>query len=961
MKINETLYGFLVKRAVEIKDAGATLYEAEHIKSGARLLFFDREDENKTFSIAFKTIPEDSTGVFHIIEHSVLCGSKKFRVKEPFVELLKGSLNTFLNAMTFPDKTMYPVASRNDKDFFNLTDVYLDAVFHPAILENKNIFLQEGWHYEFDSESGKLTRSGVVLNEMRGAFSSPDEVAAYHINEMLYPDTCYRFESGGEPSAITELSYEEFCDGHRKYYHPSNSEIFLDGSVNLDEILPLIDSYLSEYERRDIDFDIPDQPKIAPVTREIEYEISPGESPVNKTRLELGYLANRFDDQETAVALSVLLDAVASTNESPLKKEIIDSGLCEEMSFIPLDSIKQNSVTVDFKNVREGKWEELFELFISKTKELCERGIDKPTLSASLNSLEFKMREKDYGTMPIGLVYAMSALETSLYGGDPAQNLSYEKSFKVLREKLDTDYFERLLLSLFVENGHRAILVMHPSATLGEERAKKEAQELSKIKDSLKDSELSELIKTDCELKKWQQQPDTPEGLATIPALKLSDISADVEKTPQTVKTKDVATVLSHPIHTNGISYVDLCFDVSDLTADEIFDLRILISLIENVKTEKHSAIELQNLMKSELGGFSASVSPLTNSGKTKIYAIVSASALESKKDAIADITEEILYTSVYEDKETIHNVIKQLKMASDEAFIGSGHLAAFRRASAYINAESAVQEYYSGYEAHTRIKALDSGFDGEFSALCKRLRALSKKIFTRERLTLAITGAACESFEEKLISIVRSGESCSPVSHISPLGIRREGIVTPSQSAYAALAENVYNLGAEPHGSLNVARSLLSYGYLWGEVRVQGGAYGVGLLVRKGGNLGFYSYRDPSPERTLGCYKKSSAFLREFAKSGEDVTKFIIGAVGDASPLTTPKLKGTLTTMQYLRGESYESRLETKRQMLNTDAIALEKIADIIDRMCDTDAICVVGGKDKLMTCKELETLIEI
>ena len=419
--------------------------------------------------------------------------------------------------------------------------------------------------------------------------------------------------------------------------------------------------------------------------------------------------------------------------------------------------------------------------------------------------------------------------------------------------------------------------------------------------------------------------------------------------------------MLSHPIHTNGISYVDLCFDVSDLTADEIFDLRILISLIENVKTEKHSAIELQNLMKSELGGFSASVSPLTNSGKTKIYAIVSASALESKKDAIADITEEVLYTSIYEDKETIHNVIKQLKMASDESFIGSGHLAAFRRASAYVNSESAVQEYYSGYEAHVRIKALDSGFDGEFSGLCERLSKLSRKIFTRERLTLSITGAECESFEEKLISIVKGGESCSPVSHISPLGIRREGIITPSQSAYAALAENVYNLGAEPRGSMNVARSLLSYGYLWGEVRVQGGAYGVGLLVRKGGNLGFYSYRDPSPERTLGCYKKSSDFLREFAKSGEDVTKFIIGAVGDASPLTTPKLKGTLATMQYLRGESYEHRLEMKRQLLDTNSADLEKIADLIDRMCATDAICVVGGKDKLLTCKELETLIEI
>lgn len=961
MKINETIYGFLVKRAVEIKDAGATLYEAEHIKSGARLLFFDREDDNKTFSIAFKTIPEDSTGVFHIIEHSVLCGSRKFRVKEPFVELLKGSLNTFLNAMTFPDKTVYPVASRNDKDFFNLTDIYLDAVFNPAILENPNIFYQEGWHYELDSATGKLSRSGVVLNEMRGAFSSPDEVAAYHINEMLYPDTCYRFESGGEPSAITELSYEEFCDGHRKYYHPSNAEIFLDGSVKLGEILPLIDSYLSEYDRKNIDFDISDQPKISPAYREIEYEISPGENPKNKTRLELGYLAYRFDEQERTVATSILLDAIASTNESPLKKAIIDSGLCEEMSFIPLDSIKQNSVTVDFKNVKDGKCNELFDLFVEKTKELCQKGIDKAALSASINSLEFKMREKDYGTMPIGIIYAMSSLEASLYGGNPAQNLSYEKSFADIRKKLDTDYFEKLLLSLFVENEHRATLIMLPSATLGEKRAQKEYTELQKIKESLTETELAELIETECKLKAWQETPDTPEGLSTIPQLKISDISAEVEKTPETVKQKDGVTVLCHPIHTNGISYVDFCFDVSDLSGDEIFDLRLLISLLENLRTERRSAMELQNLIKSELGSFSASVSPLTSSGKTKIYAIISASALESKRTAIADITEEILYTTIYKDKEAIHNVIRQLKMESEEAFISSGHLAAFRRASSYINAESAVQEYYSGYEAHTRIKALDLSFDGEFHSLAERLAALSERIFTKERLTLSITGTECDEFENRLIGIIRSGESCSPVSHISPLGIRREGIITPSQSAYAALAENVYSLGFEPHGSISVARTLLSYGYLWGAVRVQGGAYGVGLLVRKGGNLGFYSYRDPSPARTLGCYEKSADFLRGFAKSGEDITKFIIGAVGDASPLTTPKLKGTLATMQYLRGESYEDRLKMRRQLLDTDSKDLERIAALIDKTCETNAICVVGGKDKLTTCKGLETLLEI
>ena len=961
VKIDETLWGFRVNKATELPEIKATLFEAEHIKSGARLLFLDREDVNKTFSIAFKTIPEDSTGVFHIIEHSVLCGSKKYTTKEPFVELLKGSLNTFLNAMTFPDKTMYPVASRNDKDFLNLMSVYLDAVFHPAILTNPNIFRQEGWHYELSDEGGEMTTSGVVLNEMRGAFSSADELMSYHIKDMLYPDTCYRWESGGEPSHVTDLTYEKFRDAHRKYYHPSNSEIFLDGSVKLDEVLPLIDEVLSEYERQNTVFDIADQPKIKPAKREVLYEIAPNEPTENKTRLAVGFLASRFDEQEKNVAVAVLLDAIASSNESPLKKALLDAGLCEDLNIIPLDSIKQNSVNVEFRNVKDGKCEALYSLFEETVKKIAEEGIDKKMLVASLNSLEFKMREKDYGTLPLGIIYAMSTLESSLYGGDPAQNLSYEKSFASLREKLCGRYFEELLYSLFIENEHRATLVMSPSATLGAERAKSEAERLAKIKASFSKEELWEILKTNAELKAWQQTPDTPEDILTIPQLKISDISAEVERIPQSVEKIDGVTLLHQDVATGGILYTDLCFDATDLSANEVFDLRILLSLIENVRTEKHSAIELQNLIKSELGAFSATASPITKDGMAKLYVTVSASALESKKEAIIDIISEILYTSVYTDKESVRNIVRQLKMASEESFTTAGHLAGFKRASAYTDTESAIQEYYSGYEAHVSIKSLEKNFDSEFDALAKRLASLAKRIFTRERLTVSITGVRDDGFIKKAIGSVPNGEAYESVCTILPLGIRREGIVIPAQASYAELCANLYELGEKPTGSINVARSLLSYGYLWGAVRVQGGAYGVGLIARNNGNIGFYSYRDPTPARTLGCYKECSAFLREFARSGEDITKFIIGAVGDASPLTTPKLKGTLATTRYLRGITYEDECLIRREMLETDAEELLRIADILDKVCKKEAICVVAGKDKLDTCESLDTILEI
>lgn len=962
MIFNQELHGFTLKGKTEIDEIDATLYEAEHKKSGAKLLFLDRKDENKTFSISFKTTPEDSTGVFHIIEHSVLNGSDKYTVKEPFVELLKGSLNTFLNAMTFPDKTMYPVASRNDKDFLNLVSVYLDAVFHPAILTEPNIFYQEGWHYELDEESGELTRTGVVLNEMRGAFSSPDELASYHINEMLYPDTCYRYESGGAPEHIHELTYESFRDCHKKYYHPSNSEIFLDGSVNLDEVLPLINSVLSEYERKDINPEICDQPEITPTSREIEYEISPSETPENKTRLAIGYMSSRFDEQEKNVATAVLIDAIASSNEAPLKKVIIDSSLCEDVDFIPLDSIKQNSVTVDFKNVKDGMCEKLYGLFTRTVKQLCESGIDKRMLEASLNSLEFRMREKDYGTLPVGIVYAMSTLETSLYGKNPAQNLSYGKSFTSLRKKLDTDYFEALLEELFINNGHRATLIMTPSATLGNERAAREREELRKIKDSLSAAELEEISKMNRKLKEWQQTPDTKEQLATIPQLQISDISSEAEKIPQTVKEKDGVTILCHDIATNGIIYSDLYFDASELTEEEIFELRMLISLIENVKTESHTAIELQNLIKGELGGFSISVTPLSVNGKeTKIYVTVSVSALESKKASIIDIIKEILYTSIYTDKVVAHNILRQMKMASEEAFTTGGHTAGFRRATACVNAESAIQEYYSGYEAYLSMKRLEESFDEAFDTLAEGLSALAKRIFTRERLTLSLTGICDLGFAESLISAIKRGDKCTPVCNISPFGVRREGIIIPAQAAYAILASNLYSVGERPTGSLRVARSLLSYGYLWNAVRVQGGAYGVGLLLRNNGNIGFYSYRDPTPQRTLDCYRAAAGALREFAESGEDITRFIIGAVGDSSPLTTPKLKGTLAATRYLRGVSYEDECKIRREMLETDSTELLRIADLLEKICRTDAICIVGGKDKLVSCKNLTSILEI
>ena len=962
MKPNDKLYGFKVKAESEISELRARLFEMEHEKSGARLLFLDREDENKTFSIAFKTIPEDSTGVFHIIEHSVLCGSEKYPVKEPFVELLKGSLNTFLNAMTFPDKTVYPVASRNDKDFLNLTSIYLDAVFHPAMLKNENIFKQEGWHFEID-ENGNMSRSGVVLNEMRGAYSSADTLGNYHQMNMLYPDTCYGVESGGKPEFITDLTYEQFVGSHKKYYHPSNSEIFLDGSVNLDEVLPLIDSYLKEFDKKEIDFDIADQKPIKEQRRTIEYEISKNEPTENKTKMKLGFLATRFDEIEKKTAISVLIDAIASSNESPLKKRLIDSGLCEDVQLTSLDSVKQNAVGLDFYNVKDGKCDELYSLFVDTVRAISKNGIDKSLLEASLNSIEFKTRERDFGTLPSGIVFALSILETSLYGGDPKANLLYENTFKTVREWISTDYFEKLLLSLFIENEHRAILIMTPSQTLGEENAAAERETLEKIKASLSDAEIEAIKSEDASLKAWQQKPDGEEELKTLPSLTISDLDPTVKKIPEKITKQDGTTVILHDIATGKITYSELIFDATDLNEKEIFDLRLLVSLFGNVRTKNYKAIDFQNEIKRELGSFDLSVSPVTNNGSAKIYVTLSASVLDSNKNELIRLIPEALYTSDYTDKEILRNILRQMKLESEESFVTAGHAAGITRSAAYTSLESAVTEYYSGYEAHLSIKTLDKNFDEEFDAVKDRITALAKRIFTKERLTVALTGEPDEKFISEVISVINSGEKLeSSECKIKPLGVRREGILIPAQASYAEMTANLSAISEKFTGSLNVASTLTSFAYLWNAVRVQGGAYGVGMLARNNGTVGFYSYRDPSPLRTIGCYREAAGFLRAFAESGTDITNFIIGAVRDSSPLMTPKLMGSVQTMRYLRGISYEDECRRRKEILGTDKSALMKIADLLDKVTEVNAICIVADKEKLDSCKEiLDTVLEL
>ena len=969
MRVNEKIHGFTVTKKEHIDELGCDVYLMQYDKNGARLLFLDREDDNKTFSIAFKTVPSDSTGVFHILEHSVLCGSRKFPLKDPFVELLKGSLNTFLNAMTFQDKTMYPVSSRNDKDFMNLMEVYLDAVFHPLAAENSFAFMQEGWHYEID-ECGKLDYKGVVLNEMRGDYSSADTVADRHINEMLYPNSCYGYDSGGDPSEIVTLSYEQFKSAHKTYYHPSNSYILLDGSVDLDSALSLIDSYLSEYERADVcgeKFHIDPVGNIPLSYRSAVYEIAPNESSENKGRLVLGFPASKFDNRMRNYAIAVIFAALFSTNESQAKKEIIATGLCEDVMFSIRDGILEPSVALTFINVKDGKSKELSDAFFAIIDRISKKGINAYQLSSSINAFEFKLREKDYGTFPIGVIYAMISMESFLYSDDPVLNFRYENDLKELRKRIDTGYFEQLLSELLSEKNCRAVLNMLPSATLGAEREREQAEILEKAATEMTEEQKQNIIREQAALEEWQATPDSSEAKSSIKMLELSDISAEVRKTPIEVVETENAKVIFHDIFTSGISYTELWFDVSDIKAEDAHLWFLLNTLLTNLPTAKHSAADLQSLIKSELGSIEFSLTPICrisdSCSEPKVYFQISVSALEDKKYSIIDILDEILRSTLFEDKIAIKNILKQTVITNEESFNSSGHMTAITRAAAATSADAAVREYYAGYESHIRIKEILAEFDTRFDGLVERLKAILSDALDSNRLTVSVTGKRDLDFAISLIQLFKKEkkELCL-CSEIKPLKMKKEGIVIPSRVGYAGFVFNLYSLGIVPTGSISVVRTLLGYEYLWNEIRVKGGAYGGGMIYRNNGSVGFYSYRDPTPERTLGCFLSVSRFLREFAEGGGELTKYIIGAIGDSEPLMTPRLRGAIATAKYLRGVDYEYDMRVRHEMLNTDSNELLRIADIIETAEKSGVVCVVSGKEKLESMSEnLDVILEL
>ena len=967
MRENEHIHGFTVHSCRELPDLSARIFELEHEKSGARLVWLDREDDNKTFGIAFRTVPEDDTGVFHILEHSVLCGSDSYPVKEPFVELMKSSMQTFLNAITFPDKTCYPVSSRNWKDFLNLMRVYMDAVLHPLIYSRPEIFEQEGWHYELPDGAGNPIYKGVVFNEMKGSLSSPDAILENELARRLYPDTCYRFVSGGDPAHIPDLTYEKFLDSHRRFYHPSNSYIFLDGQMDVEAVLAVLDGeFLSAYDRQDWQPEIAMQAPVQSEPVQVEYELSPNEPTEGKARLAWGYVFSRDSGRIERIAMQALADTVCGSNEAPLKRRILSAGLAQDVRFDVMDGILQPNVRLEVRNMDVSRADEVRTAIRDELSRLVREGLDHEHLAATLSNMEFKLRERDYGGMPQGLVLGLTILESWLYGGDPAAELEIGDLFTSLHKKLEEGWFEELLERMVLKNPHNCEITLLPSHTLGEEKQAAESARLHAAQESWDPEREAAIREQQAKLTAWQTAPDTPEALSTVPKLQLSDIPAKPENFPLEESTLAGIPLLRHRIAAGGIGYYSLYFDISDLTEKELSSAAFLCSLLSNLDTKQRNSLELQMLLRRNLGFLRFTVesySRVNGPDSCRIYLCVSFSAVESKISQAVELVTEIITETLIQDRQKLRELLRQNLAHTEQSAAYSGHVFAMTRVSAGLSAEGLVREYTGGVTYCQWLKGLEKDFDSQAEQIQTVLQSLYGRIFTTGRLTISVTGAEDDTALEQ---VLLTGLPASPREEyhcgIKPWGRRREGIAIPSDIAFAALGGNLLECGCEYSGTLRVAGRIVSLAYLWNAIRVQGGAYGTGLSINDTGIACFYSYRDPNGLRSLGCYRQTADFMEQFCAADPDMTGFIIGAVAESEPYMMPRMRGKRSDVLYFKGVSYADRCQHRKEMLETTIQHLPKSIQSIRELAANSGVCVIGPMKQLEACgAELDAVITL
>ncbi len=942
-----------------VEDVQSDGFILRHKKSGARIAILSNNDDNKVFYIGFRTLPEDETGVPHIIEHTTLCGSKKFPVKDPFIELAKGSLNTFLNAMTYPDKTVYPVASCNDQDFKNLMDVYLDAVFNPNITKYEEIFKQEGWHYELTGKDDELKINGVVYNEMKGAYSSPDEVLSSQIYRSLFPDNTYSKDSGGNPEYIPKLTYEAYLDFYHKYYHPSNSYIYLYGDMDVVERLEWLDrEYLSLYDYKKVNSEINKQPAFDEIKNvEAQYSITMDDSQENKTYLSYNRVVGDTLDEMLYQAFDVLDYALVSSPGAPVKQALIDAGIGDDVYGSYDAGILQPVFSFVAKNANASQADEFESIIENTLKEVVKTGINKEALLAGINSSEFKFREADFGQFPKGLLFGLNCLDSWLFDDmKPFIHLECLGTFAKLRKAVDTDYFEKLIQEYLLDNTHGSSVTVKPKRGLGNEREEALAKELSDYKASLSDEEIKKLIEDTEHLKKYQEEPSSDEDLRKLPMLTRADMKKNAMPFSNIEDELLDVKVVRHDIESNGIDYISFLFDAGDFAQSELGYLGFFTNALGLVSTEKYSYTDLANATNIYTGGIStgtASHPDIKDRNNFVFKFEVKLKVLEKNLDKALELMEQMLLSSDFTDTKRLGELVAQIKARLQANLSSSGHLVAAMRSMSSFSRYALYQDELKGVAFYRSICHIEKELSESPKSVSDKLAAIAKKLFARNRMLISFTGnnEAYGNAKPSLEKVIAGFNKMSAVGNQAEVHFNtaKEAFIDASQIQYVAKTGDFICEGYEYTGALRLLRIILSYDYLWINVRVKGGAYGCMNTFLRSGESYFVSYRDPNLSDTLDVYDRIPEYIKSFSPDERDMTKYIIGTFSALDTPMNPEAKGSRSLSAYLEGITYEQIQKERNEILNAQPEDIRRLADLVEAVLKKDSICVIGNENMI------------
>ena len=942
-----------------VEDVQSDGFILRHKKSGARIAILSNNDDNKVFYIGFRTPPEDETGVPHIIEHTTLCGSKKFPVKDPFIELAKGSLNTFLNAMTYPDKTVYPVASCNDQDFKNLMDVYLDAVFNPNITKYEEIFKQEGWHYELTGKDDELKINGVVYNEMKGAYSSPDEVLSSQIYRSLFPDNTYSKDSGGNPEYIPKLTYEAYLDFYHKYYHPSNSYIYLYGDMDVVERLEWLDKeYLSLYDYKKVNSEINKQPAFDGIKNvEAQYSITMDDSQENKTYLSYNRVVGDSLDEMLYQAFDVLDYALVSSPGAPVKQALIDAGIGDDVYGSYDAGILQPVFSFVAKNANASQADEFESIIESTLKEVVKTGINKEALLAGINSSEFKFREADFGQFPKGLLFGLNCLDSWLFDDmKPFIHLECLGTFAKLRKAVDTDYFEKLIQEYLLDNTHGSSVTVKPKRGLGNEREEALAKELSDYKASLSDEEIKKLIEDTEHLKKYQEEPSSDEDLRKLPMLTRADMKKNAMPFSNIEDELLDVKVVRHDIESNGIDYISFLFDADDFAQSELGYLGFFTNALGLVSTERYSYTDLANATNIYTGGIStgtASHPDIKDRNNFVFKFEVKLKVLEKNLDKALELMEQMLLSSDFTDTKRLGELVAQIKARLQANLSSSGHLVAAMRSMSSFSRYALYQDELKGIAFYRSICHIEKELSESPKSVSDKLAAIAKKLFARNRMLISFTGnnEAYGNAKPSLEKVIAEFNKMSAVGNQAEVHFNtaKEAFIDASQIQYVAKTGDFICEGYEYTGALRLLRIILSYDYLWINVRVKGGAYGCMNTFLRSGESYFVSYRDPNLSDTLDVYDRIPEYIKSFSPDERDMTKYIIGTFSALDTPMNPEAKGSRSLSAYLEGITYEQIQKERNEILNAQPEDIRRLADLVEAVLKKDSICVIGNENMI------------